>query len=276
MKMKKRPKIFIGKWGTGKTTKTKIEIAGRDYVSYYASDIKIDDPYSIQDNLMVVIEEVNIKPQKEIIMGLIHAGVDLVLTSHNKKDVPKEIINACEVKMCGSKNRYQNLYSLTCKNMEKYVSFDDSIWNVMSVYVKSKNRDKFYRDLVNLSPPPMQLISWAIATFPENSRLQVVSSMMNRLSKDYFYAIFAYSWDGGYRKIIPPQRKVNNPYPAIAVKLGFKADETYILKRLIREEPYANFVSSKLTAAECRLIGVTKKKRPTPKIRPRKKLEDFI
>ena len=85
MKMKKRPKIFIGKWGTGKTTKTKIEIAGRDYVSYYASDIKIDDPYSIQDNLMVVIEEVNIKPQKEIIMGLIHAGVDLVLTSHNKK-----------------------------------------------------------------------------------------------------------------------------------------------------------------------------------------------
>ena len=276
MKMKKRPKIFIGKWGTGKTTKTKIEIAGRDYVSYYASDIKIDDPYSIQDNLMVVIEEVNIKPQKEIIMGLIHAGVDLVLTSHNKKDVPKEIINACEVKMCGSKNRYQNLYSLTCKNMEKYVSFDDSIWNVMSVYVKSKNRDKFYRDLVNLSPPPMQLISWAIATFPENSRLQVVSSMMNRLSKDYFYAIFAYSWDGGYRKIVPPQRKTNNPYPAIAVKLGFKADETYILKRLIREEAYAEFVSSKLTAAECRLIGVKKKKRPTPKIRPRKKLEDFI
>jgi hypothetical protein len=276
MKMKKRPKIFIGKWGTGKTTKTTIEIAGRDYVSYYASDIKIDDPYSIQDNLMVVIEEVNIKPQKEIIMDLIHAGVDLVLTSHNKKDVPKEIINACEVKMCGSKNHYQNLYLLTCKNMEKYVSFNDSIWNIMSVYVKSKNRNKFYKDLVKLSPPPMQLISWAIATFPENPRLQVVSSMMNRLSKDYFYAIFAYSWDGGYRKIIPPHRKANNPYPAIAVKLGFKADETYILKRLIKEQAYAEFVSKKLTEAECRLIGVKKKKRSTPKIRPRKKLEDFI
>ena len=178
--------------------------------------------------------------------------------------------------MCGAKNHYETGLLLLCKNNEKYVSFDDSIWNIMGVYIKTKDRDRFYRDLVNLSPPPMQLISWAIATFPDNEKLAVVSSMMNKVSKDYFYALFAYSWSGGYRKIVPPKRKEENPYQNICLKLGLKADETYILKRLINKPTYAEYASKRLTEAECKLIRIEKKKKSRPKVRPKKKLEDFI
>ena len=53
--MKKRPKIYIGKWGTGKTSKTKIEVGSRDSVYFYANDIKIDDPYSVPKDTVVEI-----------------------------------------------------------------------------------------------------------------------------------------------------------------------------------------------------------------------------
>jgi len=276
MKTRKRPKLYVGKWGTGKTTKAKIEAGGGVNLFYYASDITIDDPYSIPKDYTIIIEEVNHKPDKDKILDLIHAGVDLILTSHDKKSVPKPIINACDVKMCGAKNHYQTALLLLCKNNEKYLSFDDSIWNIMGVYIKTKDRDRFYRDLVNLSPPPMQLISWAIATFPDNEKLVMVSSMMNKVNKKYFYALFAYSWSGGYRKIVPPKRKEENPYQSICLKLGFKADETYILKRLISNPTYASYVSRRLTAGECKVLKIKKEKRSRPKVRPRKKWEDFI
>ena len=275
MKTRNRPKIFIGKWGTGKTTKATIEAGGGVNLFYYANDITIDDPFSIPKDYTVIIEEVNYKPDKDKILDLIHAGVDLILTSQDKKSVPKPIINACDVKMCGAKNHYQTALLLSCKNNEKYVSFTDSIWNIMGVYIKSKDRARFYKDLVNLSPPPMQLLSWATATFPDNDILRVVSSMMNRVSKDYFYALFAYSWSGGYRKIVPPKRKEENPYQTICLKLGFKADETYVLKKLISNQSYADFVSAKLSEGECKLLGIKKKRRSRPKVRPRKTLEDF-
>jgi len=276
MKIRKRPKIIVGKWGTGKTTKAEIEINGKDYISFYANEIGITDPYSVPKDLVVLIEEVDYKPDKDKIMDLIHAGVDLVLTSHNKKDVPKEIINACDVKLSGRKNHYQQNNILLCKNTKPYKTLEASIWDIMGVYIKTKDRDKFYRDLVNLNPPPMQLISWAIASFPENPRLLVVSSMMNRLSKDYFYALFAYSWDGGYRKLVTPQRKSTNPYQDICKKVGLRPDETYILKRLISNQTYAESVAKKLTDAECKLLGITKPKKTRPKMRRKKKLEDFI
>ena len=275
MKMRNRPKIFIGKWGTGKTTKATIEAGGGVNLFYYASDIKIDDPFSIPKDYTVIIEEVNYKPQKDKILDLIHAGMDLVLTSHDKKSVPKPILNACDVKMCGAKNHYQSSLVLSCKNNAKYVSFEDSIWNIMGVYIKTKNRDRLYRDLVHFSPPPMQLLSWASATFPENEKLMVVSSVMNRLSKDYFYALFAYSRDGGYRKIVPPKRKEENPYQSICLKLGFKADETYVLKKLISNQAYAEFVAKKLSEGECKLLGIKKKRKTRPKVKPRTTLEDF-
>ena len=275
MKMRKRPKIFIGKWGTGKTTKATIEAGGGVNLFYYASDITIDDPFSIPKDYTIIIEEVNYKPQKDKILDLIHAGVDLVLTSHDKKSVPKPIINACDVKMCGAKNHYQSSLVLMCKNNTKYVSFEDSIWNIMGVYIKTKDRDRLYRDLVHFSPPPMQLLSWAVATFPENEKLMVVSSVMNRLNKDYFYALFAYSWGGGYRKIVPPKRKEENPYQSICLKLGFKADETYVLKKLISNQAYAESVAKKLSEGECKLLGIKKKRKARPKVKPRTTLEDF-
>ena len=103
----------------------------------------------------------------------------------------------------------------------------------------------------------------------------VVSSVMNRLNKDYFYALFAYSWGGGYRKIVPPKRKEENPYQSICLKLGFKADETYVLKKLISNQAYAESVAKKLSEGECKLLGIKKKRKARPKVKPRTTLEDF-
>jgi len=276
MKMKKRPKIYIGKWGTGKTSKAKIEVGSRDSVFFYANDIQIDDPYSVPKDTVIVIEEVDYKPDKDKILELIHAGVDLIFTSHNKKDVPKTIMDCCDVKMAGRKNYYQQKLVLYCKNNIEHKTLEANIWEIMGVYIKTKDRARFYRDLVNLSPPPMQLISWAIATFPENERLVIVSSYMNRVSEKYFYALFAYSWDGGYRKIVPPERKGDNPYNAICVKAGLKPDETYILKRLISNEAYANSLARKLSEADCKLLGIKKPKRKVARVKRKARLEDFV
>ena len=76
--------------------------------------------------------------------------------------------------------------------------------------------------------------------------------------------------------MVPPQRKGDNPYNAICVKAGLKADETYILKRLISNETYANSLAKKLSEADCKLLGIKKQKRKVAKVKRKAKLEDYI
>ena len=154
-----KPKIFIGKGGTGKTFSAKAEARG-PYVIFYADNILIDDPYSFPSDVAIIIEDVHHKANKDKILDLIYAKKRVILTSHNKKDVPKSIMNACQVKLCGRKNWHDVRLNLIAPNRDSVTVMEDNIWNMTSAYIKMKDRKEFLKGMEILKPAPMQILSW--------------------------------------------------------------------------------------------------------------------
>ena len=100
---KNRAILITGKTGTGKTTKANKLLPNAIVV--YANEMDIQDLGSVPIETGIIIEEVNYKPKKEEILNVIrrYKG-QIVLTSINEKDVPKNIKNMCQVKRAGSTN----------------------------------------------------------------------------------------------------------------------------------------------------------------------------
>jgi hypothetical protein len=273
---KKKPKIFIGKSGTGKTFNAKASLRKNNFVIYQANDIPIDDVFSWPMDIPIIIEDVHYKADKEKIMDLIYSGREVVLTSHNKKDVPKIIINACQVKLCGKLNRNQmKIKTLFAKNCEEIKTFDANMWSLTGSYIKMKNRDDFYKGVRLHEPPPMQILSWASASLPNNNKLAFVASTLYRWPKEYFYALLAYSWEGAYVKMVPPQRKASSLFPSICRKLGLKDTDGYLVCSLVKNEEYAKWAARKLLPEECKVLGIKKERKKRITKRKMKGLEDF-
>ena len=273
----KKPKIFIGKAGTGKTYSAKASIETKEYIECHANDIPIDDVYSWPMDVGIIIEDVHYKADKDKIVDLIHSGRHVVLTSHNKKDVPKAIINICQVKLCGKTNRNQiRIKTLFAKNCEEVKTFEANMWSLSSNYIKMKDRDEFYRGVVLHEPPPMQILSWVSASMPNNNKLTFVASALHRWPKDYFYALLAYSWEGGYVTLAPPQRKASSLFPSICLKLGLKETDGYLVKNMVRNPDYAKWAARKLLPEECKVLGIKKEKRRRVTSRKMKGLEEYL
>jgi hypothetical protein len=274
---KKKPKIFIGKSGTGKTYNAEAEINMKDYVIFQANDIDIEDVYSWPMEVGIIIEDVDYKPDKEKIIDLIHSGRNIVLTSKNKKDVPKAIINSCTVKLCGKLNRTQfKIKTLYAKNCDEVNTFEANMWSLTGNYIKMKDRDDFYRGVRLHEPPPMQILSWASASMPNNNKLAFVASTLHRWPTEYFYALLAYSWEGGYVTMVPPKRKSSSLYPSICKKLGLKPTEAYLIIKLTRNAEYAKWAATKLLPEECKVLGIKKERRKRITMRKTKGLEEYL
>ena len=274
---KKKPKIFIGKAGTGKTTNAKASMGTVKYIECYASDIPIEDVYSWPMEIGIIIEDAHYKADKEKIINLIYSGRQVVLTSVNKKDVPKGIINICQVKLCGKTNRNQlRIKTLFAKNCEQVKTFEDNMWSLTSNYIKMKDRDEFYRGVLLHEPPPMQILSWASASMPNNNKLAFVASTLHRWPKDYFYALLAYSWEGGYMTMIPPKRKSSSLFPSICLKLGLKETDGYLVRKLVSDASYAKWAAKKLLPEECKVLGIRKERKKRTTVRKMKGLEEYL
>jgi len=273
---KQKPKIFVGRAGTGKTFNAKAALETKEYAHYQANDIPIDDVYSWPVEVSIIIEDVHYKPDKDKILDLIYSGRKVVLTSVNKKDVPKAIINACQVKLCGKTNRNQMMIkTLYAKNCEEIKTFDANMWSLTSNYIKMKDRDDFYKGVRLHEPPPMQILSWASASMPNNNKLAFVASTLHRWPKDYFYALLAYSWEGGYVSMTPPKRKSSSLFPSICLKLGLKETDGYLVRSLVRDPQYARWAAKKLLPEECKVLGISKEKKKRTTTRKMKGLEEF-
>jgi|TARA_R100000482_G_scaffold119836_1_gene64647 hypothetical protein len=270
-----KPKIFIGKAGTGKTFNARAE-AGGPYVEFYADNIYIDDVYSFPKDTAIIIEDVHHKADKDKILDLIYAKRKVILTSKNKKDVPKSIMSVCQVKLCGKRNYHQMMMNGLSPNRDTIITMEDNIWSMANAYIRMKDRREYLRGLEILTPPPMQLLSW-VAKNHQSERLTFVASTMHRWPKEYFYALLAFSFDGGYKTIQPPSRKTNNPFPAICAKLGLRTDDAYLVKMLVKNEGYAKWAATKLEESECKKLGIKKEKRqPSKRKATRTTLEDFL
>ena len=273
---KKKPKIFVGKAGTGKTFSAIAALETKEHVRYQADNIPIDDVYSWPMDVSIIIEDVHYKPEKEKIMDLIYSGRKVVLTSYNKKDVPKVIINACQVKLCGKTNRNQLMIkTLYAKNCEEVKTFEANMWSLTTNYIKMKDRDEFYKGVLLNEPPPMQILSWVSASMPNNNKLAFVASTLHRWPKDYFYALLAYSWDGGYITMTPPKRKSSSLFPSICLKLGLKETDGYLVRSLTRDPQYARWAAKKLLPEECKVLGISKERKKRITKRKMKGLEEF-
>ena len=88
MGKKTRPILITGKSGTGKSTLAKT-LVEEDVLIYYANEIEDRDWKSVEQD--IIIEEVHYKANKDIIMNVIrNCKSQIVLTSNNEKDVPKD------------------------------------------------------------------------------------------------------------------------------------------------------------------------------------------
>ncbi len=271
-----KPKIFIGKHGTGKTFNAKAEAAG-PYVIFYANDILINDPYSFPKDVAIIIEDVHHKPDKDKIMDLIYAKNKVILTSINKKDVPKIIINACQVKLSGRKNHAHIAIKRMAPNCDEVEVIDDNMWNMTKAYLRMKDRSELLRGLEALQPPHMQILSW-VAKNHNSERLTFVASTMYRWPKQYFYPLLAHSFKGAYGSVEPPSRKSNNPFPTICRKLGLRETDAYLVKSLVQNEDYAAWAATKLEESECKVLRIKKvrSKKPSKAKATKRTLEEFF
>ena len=136
----KKPMIFIGKPGTGKTFNCKVEMGSREYIICYGNDIPIDDVYSFPKDMGIIIEDLHeTKLEKDKILDLILTGRHVALSSNNKKDVPKSIINACQVKYPGKYDRRQVKIKLMAKNAEEVIAYESGIYDMSHQYLRASN-----------------------------------------------------------------------------------------------------------------------------------------
>lgn len=257
-----KPILVVGKPGTGRTTKAR-EFAAGPYIEMYANDVTIDDPYSFPKDVAIIIEDVHYKPQKERILDIIYAKCKVIMTSVDKKSVPKAIINACQIKLSGKVNHYQQKLRWTCSGHQDVKTVDDNIWAISQAYLRMRDRDEFLKALHIHKPAPMQILSWA-AKNNDSPKMSIVASSMHRWSTDYFYALLAYSFPGKYKQLETPSRKTNNPYPTICKKLGLRETDAYLVKNMVKDKDYAAWAASKLEASECKVIGIEKPRKQQP------------
>ena len=99
-----QPILVIGKPGTGKTKKA-CDILPANPIHRYADEYDIEDNFSIPLDRGILIEEVDYKPRVSLICNtLLQYRGTVVLTSMNKKDVPKKILDMCKVRIAGRVN----------------------------------------------------------------------------------------------------------------------------------------------------------------------------
>ena len=138
------PWIYVGKTGTGKTTKA-LECLPPNPIIRYANEYDIEDNFSIPKDRGILIEEAHYKPNVDLIIKTIleYKGT-IVLTSINQKDVPKKLYDMCKLKRAGTINHAQiKLKESGCINTEDIDSgLEKNIFEMINIYLRSKDRDK--------------------------------------------------------------------------------------------------------------------------------------
>ena len=116
---KNRPIIITGKTGTGKTTKAKEMLP--EAVVLFANEIEIDaNSLNVENGL--IIEDIHYNAQKDAILNIIrrYRG-QLIMTSLNEKNIPKEIKALCKIKRAGStKHLYDSILDIAPRSEEPF------------------------------------------------------------------------------------------------------------------------------------------------------------
>ena len=268
--------LITGKTGTGKSTKALTFVENPAIL--YANDIDFDVG-SFPNELGIIIEDVDYKPDKDSILNIIrnYRG-QVVLTSRNEKSVPKEIKDMCKIKRAGSKNYLRESIELTAPHSISPFSFERDTYSLVRGFLKEKDRDLMAKLLLFNKPADTQILSWLVENMHPNRLIFVDGIVKRRWSQRYFYEMLSYSHGGNsFDRLNMPVRRKYSIIPRLSRRLGVKNPK--VLQQLLLDDEFKTHAKTKLNNGECRLlkIGEKRRKRKTDPIRVvQSSLEDFL
>tara|TARA_R110000796_G_scaffold130356_1_gene245948 strand:+ start:336 stop:1199 length:864 start_codon:yes stop_codon:yes gene_type:complete len=258
---KNRAILITGKTGTGKTTKANKLLPNAIVV--YANEMDIQDLGSVPIETGIIIEEVNYKPKKEEILNVIrrYKG-QIVLTSINEKDVPKNIKNMCQVKRAGSTNYMFDSIKELAPNSDEPFSLQKDTYSLVSYFLKEPDRDLVAEVLKYNKPSDTQILSWLAENIHPNKILFVDGVVKRRWSQKYFYEMLAYCHSGNVRgQISMPYRGTYSKIPNLLKRIGIRNADKRIFIQMIDDEDFLKYAKTKFNNSDCRILSLGEKKR---------------
>ena len=272
MSQKERPILITGKSGTGKTTLAR-EIAGEEYLLFYANELEDTDWKSVNSN--IIVEDVHYKANKEVIMTMIRqCNTTLIFTSINEKDVPKDIKNSCRIRRAGTRPFLREQIKTLAPRSDEPELIDKAITDIVYDYMKNPDRDAVATMLKYNKPADTQIMTWLGINLNPNKIAFIDAKVRRRWSSDYFYEMLAYVHDGrAFSRTSYPKRGAYSKAPLILKKLRIKPHLGHLLPQLLKDEDFSAWAKNRLASSEKRIIGIKERAKRNAPITPDRTLK---
>tara|TARA_B100000131_G_C18055241_1_gene588109 strand:+ start:520 stop:1371 length:852 start_codon:yes stop_codon:yes gene_type:complete len=258
---KNRSIIVVGKNREEKLKKA-YSFVSEDAILQYANEYDLEDNFSISSESGIIIEEVDYKPNVDLVKKtMLEYRGQVVLLSSNQKDVPKSLFNLCILKRA-TKNNIDEHLEKVAPNSDDRDSYDVDIFPMVRNYLMNSDRERIATILKINKTPDVQLLTWLAPNIHPNKISFVDFVVKRKWDSDYFYEMLAYSHDGKiHRKMEMPKRGSYSKVPRLLRKIGLKPQDVYLFNSLKEDEELRNFMKTKLTHEECRLLKLGEKRR---------------
>jgi len=257
---KAKTQMFIGGYGSGKTTRAKDHV-GEDHIVIYGEEVN-DSLLSLPLETAIIVEEVNECDDTDALLDLMRLRDNIVLTAINKKEVSKKVVDMCKVTPLGQNNYWYQQIKEIAPRAEESIKDDKQIIDLVGRWLKEKNRDLVASMLKKHRPPETQFMTWLCENHM-NERIAYVDGIVKwKWNKDYFYEMMAYTHMGGnYLKFKAPKRASYSDYPNMARRLGLKRKETGLMLDLLMDEQFKEWAKTKLDNKQCRVLNLGEKRK---------------
>lgn len=258
---KDRTIIIVGRNREEKLKKA-LAFVSEDAILRYANEYDIEDNFSISSDSGVIIEEVDYKPNVDLIKKtMLEYRGQVVLLSSNQKSVPKSLFNLCILKRA-TKNNIDEYLEEIAPNSDDRDSYTVDIFPMIRNYLMNSNRERIATILKINKTPDVQLLTWLAPNIHPNKISFVDFVVKRKWDSDYFYEMLAYSHDGKiHRKMEMPKRGSYSKVPRLLRKIGLKPQDVYLFNSLKEDEELSTYMKTKLTHEECRLLKLGEKRR---------------
>jgi len=257
-----RAEVFVGKEGTGKTTKVRNLLPNALYM--FANDVEISDIHSVPKELGIIIEDIHYKPMTKEIVSIIRSyRGKVLLTSRNQKSIPAEIKRITKMRKVGSKKYVQEEIKSLAPRSEEPFTYERDIFSLMTEYLRDTDREKIRELLLYNKPADTQVVSWLAENIHPNKIIFVDGVVKRRWSQRYFYEMLAYSHNGKFfRRPSMPKRGSYSKVPKLLKRVGLQPHEKRLFVQLLEDEDFYKYAKSKYNNEECRLMGLGEKRKP--------------
>lgn len=248
-----RPVIIVGKPRTGKTTKA-LEMLD-DPAKFYANEFEC---YAAPMDRDILIEEIDFKANEDEILTLLRMRNEskVVMTSLDKKSIPKKIAAMCRISLAGSATHG---FDIAPRSIPPVNNHPD-MFSMVKIYLENSDRDRVSEMLKKARPADVQMMTWLNENLNPNKLVFVDARVKRRWKTDSFYEMLAYCHNGKqYGRVQFPKRGKYSQIPKICRRLGLKSNEDYLLKDLLNDESFRKKAKIKLNNVEYRMLGIGEK-----------------